>query len=200
MTAPTAWSGPGVQRRARQITDLLQPKHVLIGGLTGIGLAATGTLAGAAWGLFASVFAGVIPAAYIEHQRKRGRWGDRHVVDRAQRRPIFLVILGSIACATAVMLLAGAPHDVLLSMIALWAMTVGLLTVNDGGCWKISVDAAVASAVVTMLTVVGSPWWALAYAGVALVCWTRVALGFHTLTQTMAGTAMGLATALLWVV
>jgi membrane-associated phospholipid phosphatase len=200
VSAPATWSGPGVQRRARQVTDVLQPKHVLVAGLTGIGLAATGTLVGAAWGLFASVFAGVVPAGYIEFERRRGTWGDRHVVDRNKRRPIFLVILASIAFATAVMLTAGAPNAVLRSMIALWAMTVGLLTVNDAGQWKISVDAAVASAVVTMLTVVGPPWWALAYAGVALVCWTRVVLRFHTVTQTLAGTAMGLATALLWVV
>lgn len=200
MSASAPWSGPGAQRLARPVTDLLQPKHVLVAGLTGVGLAATGTLAGAGWGLFASVFAGVVPAAYINYERKKGTWGDRHVVDRAARRPIFLVILGSIGLAAAVMLVAGAPHDVLRSMLALWAMTVGLLTVNDAGKWKISVDAAVASAVVTMLTVVGSPWWALAYAAVAVVCWTRVALTYHTLAQTLAGTALGLATVLAWAV
>ncbi|MEY9840569.1 hypothetical protein [Streptacidiphilus sp. EB103A] len=199
MSVPAA-ATTGRQRWAHRITDLLQPKNVLLAGLTAVGVAATGSLAGAGWGLFAAVFAGVVPAAYIERERKRGTWGDRHVVDRAKRRPIFLVILGSIAVAAALMVLAGAPTDILRSMIALWAMTVGLLAVNDAGRWKISVDAAVASAVVTMLTVVGSPWWAAAYAAVALVCWTRVVLAFHTTAQTLAGTAMGLATALLWLV
>lgn len=186
------------QAWARRITDLLQPKHVLLAGLTAVGLASTGTAAGALWGLFAAVFAGVIPAAYIERERRRGTWGDRHVVDRAQRRPIFVVILTSIAIAATVMVVAGAPNDALRAMVALWLMTVGLLTVNDVQRWKISVDAAVASAVVTMLAVVGSPLWAAAYGMVALVCWTRVSLGYHTVAQTAAGTAMGMATALVW--
>jgi len=60
------------------------------------------------------------------------------------------------------------------------------------------VDAAVASAVVTMLAVVHSPWWAAAYSVVALVCWTRIALSYHTIAQTAAGTALGMATAALW--
>lgn len=196
----TAAAEPSTVRQvwARRITDLLQPKHVLVAGLTAVGLASTGTAAGGLWGLFAAVFAGVIPAAYIERERRRGTWGDRHVVDRAQRRPIFVVILTSIAVAATVMVVAGAPSDALRAMVALWLMTVGLLTVNDVQRWKISVDAAVASAVVTMLAVVGSPLWAAAYGMVALVCWTRVALGYHTVAQTAAGTAMGMATALVW--
>ncbi|MFF8992525.1 hypothetical protein ACF09H_21820 [Streptomyces sp. NPDC014983] len=185
---------------ARRITDILQPMHCLLAGLTGIGLASTGTVGGALWGLFAALFAGVIPASYINWERKRGTWGDRHVVDRSQRRPIFLVILGSIGFASAVMLVADGPRDVLIAMLALWAMTVGLLTVNDGGKWKISVDAAVASSVVTMLAVVHSPWWVAGYTVVALVCWTRVALAYHTVSQTVAGAALGIATAAAWLI
>ncbi|MFH0246167.1 hypothetical protein ACGRHY_27965 [Streptomyces sp. HK10] len=186
------------QRAARRITDILQPMHVLLAGLTGIGAASAGTWSGAAWGLFAAVFAGVVPASYINWERKRGTWGDRHVVDRSQRRPIFLVILASIGVALAVMLPAHAPRDVVVAMVALWAMTVGLLAVNDGSKWKISVDAAVASSVVTMLAVVHTPWWTLAYSLVALVCWTRTALSYHTIAQTAAGSALGTATATLW--
>lgn len=198
MTASTSRPGRG-ERPARAITGLLKPVHVLLAGLTGIGLAADGSWAGGAlWGLFAAVFAGLLPAGYIDWERKRGRWDDRHVVDRSQRRPIFLVILASIGFAAAVMVLAGAPGDVLRAMVALWAMTVGLLTVNDAGKWKVSVDSAVASAVVTMLAVVADPWWTAAYGLTLLVCWTRVSLGYHTAAQTAAGTALGMATALLW--
>jgi membrane-associated phospholipid phosphatase len=190
---------PGFRERlARKTTDILQPMHVLLAGLTGIGIAAAGTWSGALWGLFAAVFAGVVPASYINWEKKRGTWGDRHVVDRAQRRPIFLVILASIGLATTTMVVAGAPGDILRAMIALWVMTVGLLTVNDAGQWKISVDAAVASAVATMLAVIAGPWWLTAYGLTVVVCWTRVTLGYHTAAQTAAGTALGMATALLW--
>ncbi|MDJ0342820.1 hypothetical protein QMK19_23230 [Streptomyces sp. H10-C2] len=183
---------------ARTITNIFQPMNTLLAGMTGIGAAATGTWSGAAWGAFAGVFAGVVPATYVNWERKRGTWGDRHVVDRAQRRPIFLVILSSIATAAVVMLLAGAPRDVLIATIALWVMTVGLLTVNDASRWKISVDCAVASAVVAMLSVVATPWWLLAYSVVGVVCWTRTALSYHTVAQTAAGAGLGLATAGVW--
>ena len=51
---------------------------------------------GIPWGLFGGLCAGVIPAYYVEWHRKRGTWGDPHVVDRTQRAPIFFVILSSI--------------------------------------------------------------------------------------------------------
>lgn len=123
----------------------------------------------------------------------RGTWGDRHVVDRTKRAPIFFVILGSIGAGSVVMVLGHAPTGILVAMLALWAMTVVLLAVNT--VWKISVDASVASAVVALLAAVHSPWWLLGYAMTAAVCWSRVALGYHTAAQVVAGASLGAATA-----
>ncbi|MFD5111256.1 hypothetical protein ACFWNG_02865 [Streptomyces sp. NPDC058391] len=178
---------------ARVTTDVLQPRNVLLLGMLGIGLAAAGDWTGLPWGLLAALCAGIIPAGYIEWERKRGTWGDRHVVDRAKRAPIFFVILGSIGAGSVIMVLGHAPTGILVTMLALWAMTVLLLTVNT--VWKISVDAAVASAVVAQLAAVHSPWWLLAYALTAAVCWSRVALTYHTVAQTVAGATLGAATA-----
>ncbi len=178
---------------ARTVTNVLQPRNALVAGLTAVGAVATGTWSGAAWGLFASLCAGVVPAAYIEWERRRGTWGDRHVVDRRQRPRIFAVILASLAVGTAVMESGHGPRPVELSMIALWAMTVALLSINT--VWKISVDAAVASAVVALLAVFGSPWWLLGYVAVAAVCWSRVALTYHSAAQTVAGASLGALTA-----
>ncbi|MDJ0342147.1 hypothetical protein QMK19_02960 [Streptomyces sp. H10-C2] len=183
---------------ARAVTNVLQPRNVLLVGLVGVGAAAAGSVRGAAWGLFAALCAGIIPAAYIEWERKRGTWGDRHVVDRRQRAPIFAVILGSIGIGSAVMLLAHAPTDILIAMLSMWVITIVLLTVNT--VWKISVDASVASGVVAMLAVVHSPWWLLAYTLVAAVCWSRVALTYHSVAQTVAGASLGAATAVLFAI
>lgn len=183
-----------VTTAARVVTDVLQPRNVLLVGMLGIGLAAAGHWTGLLWGLLGALCAGLIPAGYIEWERKRGTWGDRHVVDRTQRAPIFFVILGSIGTGSLVMLLGGAPTPILVAMLGLWVMTIGLLAVNT--VWKISVDSAVASAVVTLLAVVHSPWWLLAYALTTAVCWSRVALGYHSVAQTIAGAALGASTAL----
>ncbi|MEV8524125.1 hypothetical protein AB0451_08185 [Streptomyces sp. NPDC052000] len=177
---------------ARAVTDVLQPRNVLLAGMLGIGLAAAGEWTGLLWGLLGALCAGLIPAGYIEWERKRGTWGDRHVVDRTKRAPIFFVILGSIGAGSVVMVLGHAPTGILASMLALWVMTIFLLAVNT--VWKISVDAAVASAVVALLAVVHSPWWLLAYAMTVAVCWSRVALRYHTVAQTVAGGALGAAT------
>ncbi|WP_277441045.1 hypothetical protein [Streptomyces sp. SPB162] len=196
--APDRATAPARPRTtARVVTDVLQPRNVLLAGLTGVGAAASGDVSGAAWGLFAALCAGIVPAAYIEWERKRGTWGDRHVVDRTQRAPIFAVILGSIGVGAAVMLLGHAPTDILIAMVSLWAITVVLLAVNT--VWKISVDAAVASGVVALLCVVASPWWLLAYTLVAAVCWSRVALTYHSVAQTVAGASVGAASATVFV-
>ncbi|MEU9193006.1 hypothetical protein [Streptomyces hundungensis] len=178
---------------ARTITDVLQPRNVLLAGMLGIGLAAAGEWTGLLWGLLGALCAGLVPAGYIEWERKRGTWGDRHVVDRTKRAPIFFVILGSIGAGSLVMVLCHAPVGILTAMLALWVMTIFLLVVNT--VWKISVDSAVASAVVALLAVVHSPWWLLAYAVTVAVCWSRVALTYHTVMQTVAGAALGAATA-----
>lgn len=177
---------------ARTVTDVLQPRNALLAGMLGIGLAAAGDWTGLLWGFLGALCAGLIPAGYIEWERGRGTWGDRHVVDRTKRAPIFFVILGSIGAGSVVMVLGNAPHGILVAMLALWVMTIGLLAVNT--VWKISVDSAVASAVVALLAVVHSPWWLAASALTLAVCWSRVALGYHTVAQTVAGAALGAAT------
>ncbi|MGW7050650.1 hypothetical protein [Streptomyces sp. NPDC054887] len=189
---PAAPTPSATEAAARVVTDALQPRNVLLAGMLGIGLAAAGDWSGLPWGLLGALCAGIVPAGYIEWERRRGTWGDRHVVDRTQRAPIFLVILGSLGTGSLVMLLGGAPAGILLAMLGLWAMTVLLLAVNT--VWKISVDASVTSAVVTLLAVVHSRWWLLAHAVTAVVCWSRVALRYHTVAQTMAGAAVGAAT------
>ncbi|MCX4846896.1 hypothetical protein [Streptomyces sp. NBC_00893] len=178
---------------ARTVTDVFQPRNVLLIGMLGIGLAAAGHWTGLLWGFLGALCAGLIPAGYIEWERGRGTWGDRHVVDRTKRAPIFFVILGSIGTGSVAMVLGDAPTGILVVMLALWAMTVILLAVNT--VWKISVDAAVASAVVALLAAVHSPWWLLGYAMTLAVCWSRVALGYHSVAQTVAGASLGAATA-----
>ncbi|MFE6887112.1 hypothetical protein [Streptomyces sp. NPDC057694] len=181
---------------ARVVTDALQPRNVLVAAMLGIGAVAGGP-AGLAWGLLGALCAGLVPAAYIEFERKRGTWGDRHVVDRTKRAPIFLVILLSIGFGLLLMTVGHAPSDVVRAMVALWLMTVVLLGINT--VWKISVDSAVASAAVALLAVVHSPWWLAGYAVAAMVCWSRVALGYHTVMQTVAGATLGALTTVAWV-
>jgi membrane-associated phospholipid phosphatase len=191
-TATTPGTDPATASVAYTVTEVLQPRNVLLAGMLGLGLAAAGDWTGLLWGFLGALCAGLVPAGYIEWERGRGTWGDRHVVDRTKRAPIFFVILGSIGAGSVVMVLGNAPTGILVAMLALWVMTIGLLAVNT--VWKISVDSAVASAAVSLLAVVHSPWWVAAYTVTTAVCWSRVALGYHTVAQTVAGAGLGAAT------
>ncbi|GAA0578534.1 hypothetical protein [Streptomyces crystallinus] len=182
---------------ALAVTNVLQPRNCLLVGMLAIGFAAAGDWTGLLWGFLGALCAGLIPAGYIEWERGRGTWGDRHVVDRTKRAPIFFVILGSIGTGSLVMVLGDAPAGILAAMLALWVMTVGLLAVNT--VWKISVDSAVGSAVVALLAgVQHSPVWLLGYVLTVGVCWSRVALRYHTVGQVVAGAGLGAGTALVF--
>lgn len=112
MTTSTAPTEPGTPENltARRVTDVLQPRNVLLGGMLGIGLAAAAwTLVRPPLGVPRGTLRHFIPAGYIEWQRGRGAWGDRHVVDRTKRAPIFFVILGSIGAGSLVMVAGNAP-------------------------------------------------------------------------------------------
>jgi membrane-associated phospholipid phosphatase len=63
--------------------------------------------------------------------------------------------------------------------------------------WKISVHCVVASATVALLALTYGPAVLPGYALVALVAWSRVALGDHTAAQVAGGAALGSAAAVL---
>ncbi len=168
-----------VRVAARRVTDVLQPRNVLVAGMSGIGLlAAGGHWSGLLWGLLGALCAGPGAAGYISGSGAAARWGDRRTSWTATNAGADLLRdprldrhgLGRDAPRRA-------PRGILVAMLALWVMTVGLLAVNT--VWKISVDSAVASSVVTLLACVHSPWWLGAYAVTAAVCWSRVALTYH---------------------
>jgi len=90
---------------------------------------------------------------------------------------------------TALLAVMGAPRELL---ALLGAMVAGLLvTLAITLVWKISVHAAVAAGTVVVLTVVFGPAAAVLWPLAALVCWSRVALGDHTLGQVLGGSAAG---------
>lgn len=178
----------GSRSFARKVTDLLDPKTWIIVAALAIGWH-SGHLTGVAWGLFGILFAAVIPVAYIKRQTHRGRWSDRHLGVRTQRLTAMTVIIGSVAIAVAGMLLFNAPRPMIALIAAMLVTLVLLMAITTG--WKISVHTAVSSGAVAMLTLDYGPILLTGYTLVALVAWSRVALGAHTRAQTIAGAALG---------
>ncbi|MFC9976371.1 hypothetical protein ACFVH6_36300 [Spirillospora sp. NPDC127200] len=173
---------------ARAITEIGAPWVLIVALFLAVGAHAAGW-AGLAWGLAGAFFASLGPMALIARGTRAGRYSDHHLTERSHRiKPL----LGAVALVVAGLVLgklADAPGEVYAVMAA---MLAGLaVTVPITLRWKISFHAGVAAALVGILTLVYGPAASIGWAAVALIAWSRVRLGDHTLTQVIAGAIIG---------
>ncbi|WP_158843675.1 phosphatase PAP2 family protein [Saccharothrix deserti] len=149
------------------------------------------------WGAVVGLTGSVIPMAVIVRGARRGRWEGHHVTNREGRLVPLLVCVASLGLGIAALTFGGAPRamvalalSMFLSLLVCLAVTFGL-PVNGVRGWKVSVHAAVAAGAVAVLTITYGPWVLLAAPLVALVAWSRVALGDHTKAQVVVGVVLG---------
>jgi membrane-associated phospholipid phosphatase len=179
---------------ARRCTFLLEPTNWLIVTVLAVGWHADGR-AGLGWGLMAALFAGAAPAVFISYGVRRGLWSDRTVAARRPRVVVLGFITASVAAGLVVLLAAGAPR-LLSGYLAFMLASVAALAAVSA-VWKISIHCAVASGSVVILALSFGPLLLPCYALVAVLGWSRVALGDHTAVQVVAGAALGAAAAVL---
>jgi membrane-associated phospholipid phosphatase len=178
----------GRQALARRVTDVLEPTNWLIVTVVAIGWHADGR-AGLGWGLLAALFAGVLPAVFISYGVRRGLWSDRTVGARRPRLLVLGFITASVAAGLVLLIVLGAPR-LLTGYLAFMLGSVAVLAAITFA-WKISIHCAVASGSVAILAFTYGPLVLLGYVLVALLCWSRVALGDHTVWQVIAGSVLG---------
>lgn len=178
-------------RAARVVTEVLSPAVVAVVLPLVVAWQATGhdPLATAAWGVVVVVFFSVLPMVFLVRGARSGKWEGHWVRDRAHRMVPLLVCLLSALAGMAIMLVAGAPRQLLALSWAMIVTLVACLVITRW--WKVSVHAAVAGGAVAMLTLLFGPWLLLLIVLVALVCWARVALTDHTVAQVVAGAFVG---------
>ena len=182
------------QAWAQRCTYWLEPKNWLIVTVVAIGWYADGR-AGLGWGLLAALFTAVLPTLFITYGVRRGRWSDRTVGARRPRLVVLAFITASVATGLILLLVLGAPRlltGYLAFMLASVAVLAAITTV-----WKISIHCAVASCSVAILALSFGPLVLPAYALVALLGWSRVALRDHTVAQAVAGAVLGAGAAVL---
>jgi membrane-associated phospholipid phosphatase len=175
-------------RPARLVTDLLEPKNWIVVVAVLVGWSAD-QAAGVGWALIAITFAAVLPIAFIKRGMKRGSWADRHVGVRQHRLVVMAFIIGSVGAGLALLEILGGPAAVTALVVAMLATLAALMAVTTK--WKISVHSAVSAGAVGMLALAYGPWMLAAFALVALVGWSRIALRDHTPAQVIAGAALG---------
>ena len=179
------------KRLARVVTEVFSPALVVIALPMAVAWHATQHrwAATLSWGLVVAVFYSVLPMTFIVHGARRGRWDGHHVRDREHRRLPMLACLVSALVGLAILLLGHAPRDVLALS---WAMIVTLIVCTViTNWWKVSLHATVAGGAVATVALLYGPWLLLLALPLALVCWSRVTLTDHTVTQVVVGALLG---------
>lgn len=184
-------------RVAQAITYAFSPVILAAVQLLVASVHAVGLLRGLVWGLIAVAFVSVAPLIYVLIRVRRRTLTDVHIGTREHRRTPFTVGLVSVAFGLGLLVATGAPRDLLAVVGAFLALTA--ITIVITNWWKISVHAMVAMMTAGILTAVYGPalLWSLVL--VVVIGWARVQLRDHTVAQVVAGTALGLVIAELFV-
>lgn len=197
---PRLRPGTRAYRLAYLLTHILNPTWLLLPVLALVTYSGTGSwLAALAWTALAAVIV-VIPLLMIIYRRVRaGVYADTQVSVREQRHVLYIV--GAI-CTTlygfAVYLL-DAPLELKATLVALFAAGLIAMGINFIGS-KVSIHTGGLAGLATVMMVLFGRNALLGFLLVALVGWSRVMLGRHTVRQVVTGavTAIVVTTAVFW--
>lgn len=180
---------------ARTLSNVLNP-FVIFTALYALVAFTQSDPARAAVYLALELLAAGVVAGYVFYLTRRARVGDFWISQRVERFVPALVLLGVFVGLLLALALADAPavlYDTTLSM-GLASAAVAAITL----IWKASAHTAVAGHAAmagTLLLGLGGIVFALA---LPLVLWARIVSGAHTPLQTLAGVAIGILFALLF--
>ena len=173
---------------ARTLTNVLNPFAIFTAIYVFVAFAEA-DVTGAFLYVALELLAAAAVAGYVLLMRRRRRVGDFWISARAERLTPALFLLATFVILLVALALLGAPVNlfVLTLSMGLASAAVALLTLS----FKASAHCTVAGhAATTGLLLLGSLGWIFAIA-LLLVVWARVAPGAHTVSEALAGAAVG---------
>jgi membrane-associated phospholipid phosphatase len=179
---------------ARLLTEVLAPWVIVLALPFPVAWHSTASAGSAVlWAVVGGVCGSLVPMAFILRAVRSGTVTDHHVGIREQRFGPLLVCAGSVVAGIGVLVVAGAPGEVVALSVAEFA---GLaVTIPITFWWKVSVHSMVAAGAAAILVILGGPVLAVMALPVAAVAWSRVRLGDHTPGQVVVGALLGAAVA-----
>jgi hypothetical protein len=180
---------------ARALTNALNPFAIFTALYAIVAFVET-TSPGAVLYVATELLAAAAVAGYVLLMRRRARVGDFWISARAERLTPALFLLSAFVALLVALWLLGVPDELLLLTLSmgLASATVAFVTLFFKASAHCTVAGHAATAGIILLGPVG---WMFALA-LPLVVWSRVALGAHTLTETLAGAAVGVGFAVLF--
>lgn len=137
------------------------------------------------WAVLTALFVTAAPLGMLALAVRAGRVGNLDL-DRRHERPWPMVLALTITVlGLTVLWLLGAPRLLLVLLIS--TLVGGLVALLITLRWKISIHAGGAAGCATVLALLYGAWALPLLVGVALIGWSRVALGKHTWAQVIAG-------------
>lgn len=190
VTLPAA-TKPRRLRVARHVSNILSPAAVSLPTVFLVAFYRAQDIAQTLLYIFIMiVFLSIGPLAYIAIGVRTGKLSDMDVSIRAQRVGPFVFTTVSEMIGLLILIQLHAPKN-LLTLLLATTLTTGLLMIITLW-WKISIHSSTLSGAVSMLTVLYGPFLLASFLLVALVGWSRIALGRHTLAQVIAGALLSI--------
>jgi membrane-associated phospholipid phosphatase len=183
------------QELARALTNALNPFVIFTALFTLVAFAEAGTYRGFLY-LAVELTAAVIVAGYVLFMRQRSRVGDFWISARAERLTPAVFLLAAFVALLAALVLLDAPQD-----LTLLTLSMGLASTAVAGItllWKASAHCTVAGHAAAAGLLLLGPLGFVFLLVLPLVIWSRVTLEAHTLSQTLAGAAVGAGFAVLF--
>jgi hypothetical protein len=183
------------QELARALTNILNPFVIFTALFALVAFAEAGAYRGVLY-LAVELSAAAAVAGYVLFMRRRSRVGDFWISTRAERLTPALFLLAAFVALLTALVLLDAPQN-----LSLLTLSMGLASAAVAGItllWKASAHCTVAGhAAAAGLLLLGSLGFAFLLV-LPLVLWSRVTLKAHTLSQALAGAAVGAGFAVLF--
>ena len=179
-----------IQRLARISTEVAQPPLVLSLLLVLAAVRDGGGVTALLPGLVAAVTICLAPLLVVVILARRGKLTDHHVGDKKQRRPVMLWTLASALVGCGILTLINTP-------VTVWALIAGILggilaLIIVSPFWKVSGHAMTLGGATVSSAMLFGVWSIPFVIAAPLVCWSRVYLKDHTLSQVITGFMTGL--------
>jgi hypothetical protein len=179
---------------ARWVAGVFTPANVVLAIVAYVAVRYSGSVAEAAlWWLVTLVLVVALPYAILFRALRGGRVDDRQVVRRSQRPWLYVMALGCAAAALALLVVAGAPSQVIALIVAMGAGLAAMLLATLVA--KASMHLAVAAGAVAVVVVEQPVVGAVLSLVLVPIAWARHRDGRHSVGQLVAGALIGGVTA-----
>jgi membrane-associated phospholipid phosphatase len=183
------------RRLARAVSNVLNPFVIFTALFALVAFTEAGAYKGALY-LAVELTAAAAVAGYVFLMRRRSRVGDFWISARAERLTPAVFLLAAFVALLAALVLLDAPQD-----LTLLTLSMGLASAAVAGItllWKASAHCTVAGHATAAGFLLLGPLGFILLLVLPLVVWSRVTLKAHTLSQTLAGAAVGAGFAMLF--